>query len=254
MKRSIEDIIKLVAVKQAVPPPPTRLEKPGAEKEAPIGAMSTLCGVTYPAKYDLGVVVGHGSVREIYRDIIPWMYCRNRPEDGRCEALYINEDEGSKQIVTTRDQPLTWQRQHPEFNPDDPSTWGSVFGPNGFVERMIRSYHCGRDENNNLVNCPSNADINEMVDIIRRLYAVKCMFLVAQTGACCSPDGDFGGFRCSEVGAPAECVGGIFHAGKTCAELGGDNCALAANLKMAQDKITTEKQIMDTVMSILKVR
>ena len=247
MKKSIEDTIKLIALKQAVPPPPTRLEKPGAEKEAPIGAMITHCGVTYPVKYTLHPVVGAGSVMEIYQWMIPWMYCRPRP-DGECDGLYINDDGGSQFRVTTRDQPLVWQRQHPEFNPDDPSTWGSVFGPNGFVEGMIRAYHCSSDENWNYVNCPSDADINEMVDIIRRLYAAKCWFLVAQTGSCCEFS-EFGTASCTTT-TSSSCKG-VFTPGGDCN--GQNPCGGGApNPVQQNDQGKKQKEAMDMVMSLLK--
>jgi hypothetical protein len=248
MKKSVEDVIKLIALKQAVPPPPTRLEKPGAEKEAPIGAMITHCGVTYPVKYTLHPIVGAGSVMEIYQWMIPWMYCRPRPWDGECEGLYINDDGGSQFRVTTRDQPLVWQRQHPEFNPDDPSTWGSVFGPGGFVEGMIRAYHCDSDENWNYVNCPSNADINEMVDIIRRLYAAKCWFLVAQTGSCCEFS-EFGTPSCTPT-TSSSCLG-VFTPGGDCS--GPNPCGGGApNIVQQNDQGKKQTPIMDMVLSALK--
>jgi hypothetical protein len=93
-----------------------------------------------------------------------------------------------------------------------------------------------------------------MVEELKELYIRRCGFLVQEGGACCSPDGEFGGFRCTEGGTPTDCVGGIFHTGKTCAELGGDNCALASNFKMAEDTIKTQKQVMDMVMSMIKVK
>jgi hypothetical protein len=43
-------------------------------------------------------------------------------------------------------------------------------------------------------------------------------------GACCSVAGDFGGFSCAEVGGSDQCLNGTFHPGKTCEQIGGDNC------------------------------
>jgi len=251
MKRSIEDIIKLVAVKQAAPPP-TRLEKPSTVKEDPTRPMATLCGITYPAEYDNGIAVGHYDVREVYRDIIPWMYCRPLPEGG-CEPLYPSEpidSMPSQQTVTDRDLPLTWQREHPEFNPNDPATWGSVFGPGGFVDRMIRYANCPRDENYQPIPCHSEETIREFIDIVRQFYAVRCGFVASQTGACCSPDGEFGGFRCDSTTSTG-CVGN-FYPGKSCADINGNNCGLAPNPLQQSNQVKRPKEAIDMVMSSLK--
>jgi len=71
-----------------------------------------------------------------------------------------------------------------------------------------------------------------------------------QTGACCSPDGEFGGFRCSQTYGH-ECQG-TFHSGKTCADIGGDNCGSAMNPIQQNDQVKRPKEIMDMVMSSLK--
>lgn len=42
-------------------------------------------------------------------------------------------------------------------------------------------------------------------------------------GACCEPDGDFGGFSCSSVTNSDSCSG-TFHPGKTCQDIGDNNC------------------------------
>jgi hypothetical protein len=161
--------------------------------------------------------------------------------------------------VTTRDpvSPL-WERGNPEFNPADPNTWDSVFGPGGEAERLVRFFNCLADANGNYGAgpCPglTDADIRRMVEELKQLYILRCGFLVQEGGACCSPDGEFGGFRCEPKDSPAQCEGGIFHTGKTCAELGDDNCALARFVKMPEDNIKTKKQVMDMVMSMIKVK
>ena len=71
-----------------------------------------------------------------------------------------------------------------------------------------------------------------------------------QTGACCSPDGEFGGFRCSQTYGP-QCQG-TFHSGKTCADIGGDNCGSAMNPIQQNDQTKKTKEAMDMVMSLLK--
>lgn len=45
-----DQIRRLIALKQEAPPPPTLLEKQGSVKENPTRPMTTLCGVTYPAR------------------------------------------------------------------------------------------------------------------------------------------------------------------------------------------------------------
>ena len=219
----LEDKLRrLIALKQEAPPPPTLLEKPGGVKEGLIGGSPGACGITYDRKYNFpGAGAGIGSVLEIYQWMIPFLYCRPRP-DGECELLYLDESEGPSQVVTTRDKPLVWQRRHPEFNPDDPSTWGSLFGPGGFVEGMVRAYHPGI----------SDEDVNAMVDIVRQFYAVRCGFVVAQTGSCCVFY-DFGGAECTTT-TSSSCPG-IYTAGGNCN--GPNPCGLASNLIEINDQI-----------------
>jgi hypothetical protein len=218
-----DQIRRLIALKQEVPPPPTLLEKSGSVKDGLIGGHPGPCGTTYPVKYDFLGAAGVGSVWEIYKWMMPFLYCREFP-NGACEPLYLDESEGPSHIVTTRDKPLTWQRQHPEFNPDDPATWGSLFGPGGLVERMVRSYHPG----------VSDEDINAMVDIIRQFYAVKCGFLVSQGGSCCTFD-DFGGAMCREAISADTCEG-VFTLGGSCG--GANPCSgFAPNLIEINDQI-----------------
>ena len=251
MKKSIEDTIKLIALKQAVPPPPTRLEKPGAEKEAPMAPMANWCGVTYPLKYESWPDVNVGGVMDIYTEMITYLYCRPRPWDGECELLYITDSDAGPQFrVTTRDKPLIWQRDHPEFDPDDPNTWGSLFGPGGAIERATRSAHCIRERegNYNYTWCPSDAEINERVDAVRRLYAAKCMFLVAQTGSCCEFS-EFGTPSCTTT-TSSSCQG-VFTPGGDCN--GQNPCGGGAPNPLQQnDQGKKTKEAMDMVVSLLK--
>jgi len=239
MSDSIESKLRNISKSVKAPPIPTLLERVKDTKDDDIGPD----GAWYPC----GVRLTNQVQATIYEAIIQGIYNKSPG----MPVMGGNEGPGQ---VTTRDpvDPL-WERNNPEFNPADPNTWDAVFGPGGEAERLVRYFNCF---NSGAGPCPgfTDADIRRMVEEIKELYIRRCGFLVQEGGACCSPDGEFGGFRCTEGGTPTDCVGGIFHTGKTCAELGGDNCALAANLKMAQDKITTEKQIMDTVMSILKAR
>ncbi len=50
-------------------------------------------------------------------------------------------------------------------------------------------------------------------------------FRVARTpgGACCFPEGNFGGFICTQVIWGEQCAGS-FHPGRTCDQIGGNNC------------------------------
>jgi len=247
-----KQIRKLIAFKKLEP---TRLEKPSTVKEDATRPMTTLCGITYPREYSNDTVVGHYSVAEVYRDIIPYMYCRPLP-DGGCEPLYLSapiDSMPSQQTVTDRDQPVSWQRHwgHPEFNPDDPATWGSVFGPGGFVDGMIRYANCQLDENHQPIPCHSEETIREFVDIVRQLYAARCGFVASQTGACCKIAGEFGGFMCVPT-TGSECGDGTFYPGKSCEDINGDNCSLARNPIQESDQVKRPKEIMEMVMSSLK--
>jgi hypothetical protein len=251
MNKSIEDKIKLIALKQAVPPPPTVLKRPESTEESLMGGGSNnqVCGITIPSRYAHTVIT-------VYMTMIPWMYCRPHPiPGGGCDTLYAAEPiDGSMppgQTVTDRDLPLSWQRLHPEFDPADPATWGSLFGPRGFAEDQVRWWNCqmGEDGQYGTGPCPglTDANINEMVDLIRQLYVAKCGFVVSQAGACCTPVGDFGGFACTET-AGFGCEG-TFYPGKSCQQIGGDNCGLAANpLNMQKEN----KKAMDLVSAVIK--
>lgn len=268
MKRSIEDQIKLTALKQTAPPPPTLLEKPKSVQEDLVGGGSSnmFCGVTIPPRViDFMARINmryHSVVQDTYEELIGWMYCRPHPiPGGGCERLYLGPPLGEQPrvagdwyyIVTDRDKPLTWQRSHPEFNPDDPATWGSVFGPGGFVEERITYHFSYADENGQYGRGPlfpgvTQADIDAMVDFIRQLYAARCGFIVAQTGSCCVFDDDFGGAQCSET-TSYSCPG-IYTPGGNCN--GPNPCGLASNQLQQNDQAKKQTPIMDMVMSALK--
>jgi hypothetical protein len=130
--------------------------------------------------------------------------------------------------VTTRDEPLAWQRVHPDFDPADPSTWGSVFGPGGEAERLINYFHCRTDSGQGESLC-TPAEVSAFIDMLRQLYTRRCGFAVAESGACCFPAGDFSGFSCVQTNSEADCAArsGTFYSGLTCQQIGGDNCGLA---------------------------
>jgi len=235
-----DQIRRLTALRQTAPPPPTLLEKQGGVKDDYWNTPGPgLCGLMYPMKYH-EYPTGPANIYDVYEAMITFMYCRDDPTAGDrdCYPLYLNpETEGPSRVVTTRDQPLALQRRHPEFNPDDQSTWGPLFGPGGYVKNMVRYHNLGF----------SDEDMNAMVDIIRQLYAMRCKFVVAQTGSCCVFD-DFGTGQCSET-TSYSCLG-IYTPGGNCN--GPNPCGLAPN-PIQQNKQTKEqKQVMDKVMSILK--
>ena len=255
MKKSIEDQIKLTALKQTAPPPPTLLEKPSSVQEDLVGGGSSdwFCGVTVPPRYRI-------LVQDTYEELIGWMYCRPHPiPGGGCSQLSLGPPLGDgslpvHQWVTDRDKPLAWQRMHPDFNPDDPATWGSVFGPGGFIEERLRWWLAYADENGQYGSGPlrpgvTQADIDAQIDLIRQLYAAKCSFAVAQTGSCCVFDDGFGGAQCSET-TSSSCPG-IYTPGGNCN--GPNPCGgLAPNQIQQNQQIKEQKQAIDMVMSILK--
>lgn len=187
------------------------------------------------------------------------MYCRRSPvsDDIRfCTPVYPGAPadpsiEGEGQ-VTTRDEPLLWQRLHPDFDPTNPSTWGSLFGPGGLVESYVRYWNCYRDTG----ECPglTDADIRKAVDAIKDLWIRRCGFAVTETGACCFPIGDFGGFSCVQTNSEAECTArsGTFYSGQTCQMIGGDNCALAPNPQKAKSQTLAAKEIASAIIKKLR--
>ena len=231
-------IYKLIDLKQTAPPPPTLLEKPTSVQEDLMGGGSsnTLCGVTIPLRY-------HRLVQQIYIDMVNWMYCRPNPiPGGGCDQLSLGPPlgEGSmppEQWVTDRDKPLSWQRMHPDFNPDDPATWGSLFGPGGFADRDLRWWLAYMGDDGQYGTGPllpgvTQADIDAQIDLIRQLYIAKCSFAVAQTGSCCTFP-DFGGAECTQT-TSSSCQG-IYTAGGNCN--GPNPCGLAPNLIDINDQV-----------------
>jgi hypothetical protein len=92
--------------------------------------------------------------------------------------------------------------------------------------------------------------------LLKQLWVRKCGFAVSQAGACCSVVGDFGGFACTEVAGTANCQG-TFYPGRPCTGengIGGDNCGLAPNPLQKNNQAKKQKEVMEAVMSILKVR
>ena len=195
-----------------------------------------------------GVRLSNPTIAIIYDWIIYGIYDRS------AGFPVIGGNEGPGQ-VTTRDpvSPL-WERNNPDWNPADPNTWGSVFGPRGEAERFVRHVSC-RDTTTNpwSTNCPglTDADINRMVEELKQLYLIKCGFLVQEGGSCCTFP-DFGGAECREVSSAGDCEG-VFTAGGNCS---GDNpCGgLMPNPIQQNDEMKKQKQVMDMVMSIMKVR
>ena len=233
-----DQIRRLIALKKEVPPPPTLLEKQGGVKDDYWNTPAPgICGLIYPIKYH-GYPAGRANIYDVYEEMITFMYCRDDPttEPG-CYPLYLNpENEGPSRVVTTRDQPLALQRRHPEFNPDDQSTWGPLFGPGGYVEGMLKYHHGGSGSvvNHDAPGWFSDEDISAMVDIIRQLYAMRCRFVVAQGGSCCIFD-DFGGAMCRDA-ISAETCEGVFTLGGSCG--GANPCGgLASNLIEINDQV-----------------
>lgn len=195
-----------------------------------------------------GVRLSNPELALIYDGIIYGIYDRS------AGLPVIGGNEGPGQ-VTTRDpvSPL-WERMHPDWNPADPNTWGSVFGPRGEAERLVRFFNCYDATTNPWsTNCPglTDADINRMVEELRQLYLLKCGFLVQEGGSCCTYP-DFGGAECSQVGRAEDCQG-VFTPGGNCA--GENPCGgLMPNPIQQNDEMKKQKQVMDMVMSIMKVR
>ena len=225
MSDSIENKIRNISKAVNAPPIPTLLQRPEKVDENLMGGGGGgtgfyKCGVYIPQNYGWTIFMG-------YLAIISGMYCRPGPITG-CYTVSPGEPmDGSitgEGQVTDRDLPLNWQRQHPEFDPADPGTWGSVFGPGGEAERQVRYWNC-----NSVGDCAGTTaqQITDMVEILRQLYIAKCGFAVSSAGACCTAS-EFGGFTCAEVAGTAACKG-TFYAGQGCGDIGGNNCGLAPN-------------------------
>lgn len=84
--------------------------------------------------------------------------------------------------------------------------------------------------------------------IARRMDEFGC-FGDTQQGACCEPQ-DFAGFTCRLVIGAASC-NGQFHSGKTCEQIGGNNCGFAPNLTTTQ--LGRESAVMSQLLKKLRV-
>jgi len=234
MSDSIENKLRNISKSVKAPPIPTLLRRPEKVDESLMvggggGGSYSICGVEIPNDDNYTIFM-------VYTTIISAMYCREAPVAG-CYTVFVGQPfDGSitgEGQVTDRDLPLTWQRNHPEFDPADPGTWGSVFGPGGLAERYVRFWNCneadgGMDGNGPCSNGYDLAKIARLVEIIRQLYIAKCGFAVSSAGACCAPAGEFGGFTCTEVAGTNNCQGN-FYPGQSCQQIGGNNCGLAPN-------------------------
>lgn len=72
---------------------------------------------------------------------------------------------------------------------------------------------------NNLIDCEGNPQDCPPADV----------------GACCLPGGGLGGNQCVEnmMKDACESQGGTFHANKSCADIGGDNCSAGNQVETA---------------------
>lgn len=84
--------------------------------------------------------------------------------------------------------------------------------------------------------------------IARRMDEFGC-FGDTQLGACCEPQ-DFAGFTCRLVIGASSC-NGQFHSGKTCEQIGGNNCGFAPNLTTTQ--LGRESAVMSQLLKKLRV-
>lgn len=180
----------------------------------------------------------------IYDMLIYTMY-------GRSVGDPINGSIEGPGQVTTRDEPEQWMRVHQDFNPADPNTWGSVFGPGGEAERLINFFHCKTESGQGESLC-TPAEVAAWIDMLRQLYTRRCGFAVAESGACCAPE-DFGGFNCTQANSAAECSG-VFYPGQTCDDIGGNNCGVAPNPVMIKSQKIAAKEIASAIIRKLKNR
>lgn len=243
MSDSIENKLRNIS-KSVKGPIPTLFD---TDNIADVGPIVKQPGDEVPGS-PCGVRLSNPTLAVIYEAIIYGIY------DKSPGLPVIGGNEGRGQ-VTTRDpvSPL-WERANPEFNPADPNSWGKVFGPRGEAERLVRHFNCYDTTTNPWsTNCPglTDADINRMVEELRQLYLIRCGFLVQEGGSCCTFD-DFGGAQCSEVGSAGDCQG-VFTPGGNCS--GSNPCGnLMPNPIQKNDEMKKQKQAMDMVMSIMKVR
>jgi hypothetical protein len=240
MSESIENKLRNISKSVKAPPIPTLLERVKDTKDNDIGPD----GAWYPC----GVRLSNQVQANIYEAIIQLIYDRSPG----MPVMGGNQGPGQ---VTTRDpvSPI-WERYHPEWNSADPNTWGVVFGPRGEAERLVRYFHCYDTRTNPWsTNCPglTDADINRMVEELKQLLIIKCGFLVQEGGSCCTFS-EFGTAECNQVGSVADCKG-VYQQGGDCS---GDNpCGgPMPNPIQKNEEVKKQKQVMDMVMSILKVR
>jgi hypothetical protein len=79
------------------------------------------------------------------------------------------------------------------------------------------------------------------LQIAKWMFDARCGIRAeATSGACCSAVGNFGGFSCAEVGSAGECQG-TFYPGKTCQQIGGDNCGKSKLTTITPSKKETKE-------------
>lgn len=91
--------------------------------------------------------------------------------------------------------------------------------------------------------------------LIKMMFDARCgISEQALNGACCTPE-NFGGFNCTAVNSQKECQG-QFHPGKTCRDIGFNNCG-TKDLTIRPDRIrTTElsKALVNALMKNKKIK
>ncbi len=156
-------------------------------------------------------------------------------------------EESTLPMVTLSDQPSPlFQEAHPEFDWNNPATWNTWLMP--WLDRMIRYYQCFADVPNNPQNCEgcTNTDILNFANQIRAMLLNRCRFQSFVAGACCIPGGGFGTNTCIETAGVGPCndQGGFFYPNKSCAEIGGQNCASGPGVPVMMNP-GDQKQMVD---------
>jgi hypothetical protein len=149
--------------------------------------------------------------------------------------------------VGNSDQPdPLWQEAHHSFNWNEPGTWDTWLMP--WLDEFIRYFTCFGDVPNSPQNCVgcTDADMLAMAQALRRALLNRCGFISSVAGACCIPGGGFGTNTCIETAGVGPCsdLGGFFYPNKSCAEIGGQNCASGPGVPVMMNP-EDQKQMVD---------
>lgn len=247
-------------------------------------------GIPYPPSVANAFGVANGSRQQVLERIIApgytqseWMQVRNKwaanaticrtdycqPDPNKDLLFYSAEQHGGRPREATVAIPDTDPVEYTVVCvPWDPNTAGPEFWDSYWatVSQMGTSTAPWGESLDTMMSLVGGNNSGQVVDGVpippkwsRYAYDIGCWGkpYQEQLGACCKPAGDFGGFECSQTRSEdCSLSGGVFHAGRQCGEIGGDNCGGVSPIRKPNNDLNeiTENEEVVTNLSTALIR